>query len=323
LKVHVRNVKTDPEVNLATLARGTPGFSGADLANLVNEAALLAARYGKEFVQNEDFEMAKDKVLMGVERRSLIISEQEKRSTAYHEAGHALIAKLLPGTDPVHKVTIIPRGRALGVTQQLPIDDRHNYSEDYILKRIIIMMGGRAAEDLKLNTFTTGASNDLSEATQLARKMVTEWGMSSDLGPVTFGKKDEHIFIGREFAQQQDISQKTMQVIDSEIQGILTDAYKKALDLLSANTDKLQSLFEALLEHEVLDSSQIDQVVGISSPEERSPKQFPDQSTKQPGKDKPEIDEQDPSDQLSHENSKVNSSDTDDSKPPSINNHNA
>jgi len=267
LKVHARNIKTSPKVDLKTIARGTPGFSGADLANLVNEAALLAARNGKEMVENSDFELAKDKVLMGVERRSLIISEDEKRSTAYHEGGHALVAKLLPGTDPIHKVTIIPRGRALGVTQQLPIDEKHTYNEPYILNRIAIMMGGRAAEEIVLESFTTGAANDISEATGIARRMVTEWGMSKKMGPVTFGKKDEHIFIGREFAQPQEVSEKTLQMIDNEVHRIVHTAYETAHELLKQNVDKLHILAEQLLEQEVLDGAQIDEMLGFEPTE--------------------------------------------------------
>ncbi|MBN1354817.1 ATP-dependent zinc metalloprotease FtsH [bacterium] len=264
LKVHTRKIKTSPNVDLKVLARGTPGFSGADLANLVNEAALLAARAGKEMVENQDFELAKDKVLMGVERRSLIISDKEKFSTALHEAGHTLVAKLLHDTDPVHKVTIIPRGRALGVTQQLPIDEKHTYSESYITNRITILMGGRAAEELILKSFTTGAANDIAEATDVARRMVTEWGMSPKMGPLTFGKKDEHIFLGREFAQQQDVSENTLQMIDHEVQRIVSTSYEKAYDLLKLNIDKLNLLAEKLLELEVLDGSQIDEILGFN-----------------------------------------------------------
>ena len=265
LLVHMRKIIIAPSVDVKTLARGTPGFSGADLANLVNEAALLAARKGKEFVENDDFELAKDKVLMGVERRSLIISDSEKRLTAFHEAGHALIAKLLPDTDPVHKVTIIPRGRALGVTQQLPVNEKHTYARDYIVSQITIMMGGRAAEELVLNTFTTGAANDISTATDLARKMVTEWGMSSRIGPLTFGKKEEHIFLGREFGQTKDYSEETARLIDDEIKAIVMTSYEKAKTLLNANLEILHRLAQSLLEHEVLDSIQIDRIVGINT----------------------------------------------------------
>ena len=265
LKVHTRKIKTSPEVDLKTLARGTPGFSGADLANLVNEAALLAARSSKETVDNSDFELAKDKVIMGVERRSLIISESEKRTTAYHESGHALVAKLLPLTDPVHKVTIIPRGQALGLTQQLPIDEKHTYSEGYIINRIRIMMGGRAAEELILKSFTTGAANDIAQATELAKRMVKDWGMSPKIGPVTFGGKEEHIFLGREFAQHQEISEKTAQMIDGEIHRIVIEAYSEALSLLRDNLEALNSLADALLEREVLDGKEIDAILKLEN----------------------------------------------------------
>ncbi len=261
LRVHVKKIKTSPEIDLQTLARGTPGFSGADLANLVNEAALLAARMGKEFVENSDFERAKDKVLMGVERRSMIISEEEKKCTAYHESGHVLVALMLPGTDPIHKVTIIPRGRAMGVTQQLPIDEKHTYTQSYIFNTIATMMGGRAAEAIVFEAFSTGAANDIARATDLARKMVTEWGMSTKLGPVTFGRKEEHIFLGREFAQPNNFSEKTAQLIDSEVQLIVNTAYDQAVDILKSNIEKLHNLSRALLEREVLDGKQIDQII--------------------------------------------------------------
>ncbi|MBM4147079.1 MAG: ATP-dependent metallopeptidase FtsH/Yme1/Tma family protein, partial [Nitrospira sp.] len=225
LKVHTKNIPLDEHVNLDEIARGTPGFSGADLENLVNESALLAARKGKSKVERADFEFAKDKVLMGVERKSMIISEVEKKNTAYHEAGHTLVAKLTPGTDPLHKVSIIPRGRALGVTQQLPIDDKYTYSKDYLLKALAILLGGRAAEEIALNHTTTGAGNDLERATDLARKMVTEWGMSDKLGPLTFGKKVEQIFLGREISQHKDYSEKTAVDIDEEVKRIVLDAY--------------------------------------------------------------------------------------------------
>ncbi|HUO76964.1 MAG TPA: ATP-dependent zinc metalloprotease FtsH, partial [Thermodesulfovibrionales bacterium] len=216
LKVHTRKIPLDSDVNLELIARGTPGFSGADLANLINEAALFAARKSKSKVDMPEFEAAKDKVLMGVERKSMIISEEEKKNTAYHEAGHALVAKLTPGTDPIHKVSIIPRGRALGVTQQLPLDDRYTYSKDYLLKTLNVLLGGRAAEELVLHHMTTGAGNDLERATDLARRMVTEWGMSEKLGPLTFGKKDEQIFLGREIAKHKDYSEKIAEEIDDE-----------------------------------------------------------------------------------------------------------
>lgn len=261
LKVHTRNIPVEGTVNLEEIARGTPGFSGADLENLVNEAALLAARKGKTKVEKNDFESAKDKVLMGVERKSMIISETEKRNTAYHEAGHALVAKLTPGTDPLHKVSIIPRGRALGVTQQLPIDDKYTYSKDYLFKTLSVLLGGRAAEEIALNHMTTGAGNDLERATELARKMVTEWGMSEKLGPLTFGKKDEQIFLGREIAKHKDYSEKTAIDIDEEVKRIVIEAYNKAKNLLIENRDILETVAKALLEKETLDSAEIDSLI--------------------------------------------------------------
>ena len=261
LKVHTKNIPLDEHVNLDEIARGTPGFSGADLENLVNESALLAARKGKSKVERSDFEFAKDKVLMGVERKSMIISEVEKKNTAYHEAGHTLVAKLTPGTDPLHKVSIIPRGRALGVTQQLPIDDKYTYSKDYLLKALAILLGGRAAEEIALNHTTTGAGNDLERATELARKMVTEWGMSEKLGPLTFGKKVEQIFLGREIAQHKDYSEKTAVDIDEEVKRIILDAYGTAKSLLTENQDLLEMLAKELLEKETLDGSEIDALI--------------------------------------------------------------
>jgi cell division protease FtsH len=257
IKVHTRNVPVDERVDLEQIARGTPGFSGADLANLVNEAALLAARKSKSKVEKADFEAAKDKVLMGVERKSMIISETEKRNTAYHEAGHTLVAKLTPGTDPIHKVSIIPRGRALGVTQQLPIDDRYTYSKDYLMKALSILLGGRAAEEIALKHTTTGAGNDLERATELARKMVTEWGMSEKLGPLTFGKKDEQIFIGREIAKHKDYSEKTAVDIDEEVKRIVIEAYDLSKNLLTENQALLDALASALLEKETMDGAEI------------------------------------------------------------------
>jgi cell division protease FtsH len=261
LKVHTRNIPVDENVNLEEIARGTPGFSGADLENLVNEAALLAARKAKLKVEKADFEAAKDKVLMGVERKSMIISEEEKKNTAYHEAGHALVAKLTPGTDPLHKVSIIPRGRALGVTQQLPIDDKYTYSKDYLLKALSVLLGGRAAEEIALNHMTTGAGNDLERATDLARKMVTEWGMSEKLGPLTFGKKDEQIFLGREIARHKDYSEKTAIDIDEEVKRIVLEAYKASKDLLTANRDILENFAKTLLEKETMDGAEIDALI--------------------------------------------------------------
>lgn len=261
LKVHTRSIPVDENVNLDQISRGTPGFSGADLANLVNEAALLAARKGKTKVENADFEAAKDKVLMGVERKSMIISETEKTNTAYHEAGHALVAKLTPGTDPIHKVSIIPRGRALGVTQQLPIDDRYTYSKDYLLRTLEVLMGGRAAEELALKHMTTGAGNDIERATELARKMVTEWGMSEKLGPLTFGKKDEQIFLGREIAKHRDYSEHTAVEIDEEVKLIVFEAYRAAKTLLQEKYALLDAFARKLLEKETMDGPEIEQMI--------------------------------------------------------------
>ncbi len=261
LKVHTKGIPVDESLNLEQIARGTPGFSGADLANLVNEAALLAARKSKSKVERSDFEAAKDKVLMGVERKSMIISEEEKKNTAYHEAGHALVAKLTPGTDPLHKVSIIPRGRALGVTQQLPIDDKYTYSKDYLIKALTVLLGGRAAEEIALKHTTTGAGNDLERATELARKMVTEWGMSEKLGPLTFGKKDEQIFLGREIARHKDYSEKTAVDIDEEVKSIVINAYNASKELLTENQDLLEAFAKALLEKETMDGTEIDALI--------------------------------------------------------------
>ena len=261
LKVHSRRIPLATDVELKVLARGTPGFSGADLANLVNEAALLAARQEKKSVEMPDFENAKDKVLMGVERRSMIISEDEKRTIAYHEAGHTLVADFLPGTDPVHKVTIIPRGRALGLTQQLPTDDKYNYSKEYLVNRITILLGGRAAEEIVLGQQTTGAGDDLEKATEMARRMVCEWGMSEKLGPLTFGKNEEHIFLGREFARHKDYSEDTAMLIDAEIRRIVTDCASKARQILEENLERLHALARALLERESLDGEEIARIL--------------------------------------------------------------
>ncbi len=261
LAVHTRKVPLAPDVDISVLARGTPGFAGADLENLVNEAALLAARSNKEKVDMHDFELAKDKVMMGSERRSMIISEEEKRNTAYHEAGHTLVAKLLPGTDPVHKVTIIPRGMALGLTQQLPIDEKHTYPKEYLLNNLAILFGGRVAEELVLNHMTTGAGNDIERATELARRMVCEWGMSEKLGPMTFGKKEEQIFLGRDFTQQQDYSESTAVEIDAEVRRIIQASYLRARDLLHTNLHLLHKIAEKLLEKESLDGAEIDALV--------------------------------------------------------------
>ncbi|MFZ5863324.1 MAG: ATP-dependent zinc metalloprotease FtsH [Nitrospirota bacterium] len=265
LRVHTKKVAMSPEVALDVVARGTPGFSGADLENLVNEAALMAARKGKKAVEMDDFEASKDKVLMGVERRSLILSDEEKRTTAYHEAGHALIARLIPGTDPVHKVTIIPRGRALGLTMQLPTDDRYTYPKEYLYNNIAILMGGRAAEEVVLNFMTTGAGNDIERATELARKMVCEWGMSEKMGPLTFGKKEQEIFLGREISQHRDYSEHTAIEIDEEVRRLVTENYERAKTLIRDNIKALRALAEALLEREVLDAPEIEKIIGAAA----------------------------------------------------------
>jgi cell division protease FtsH len=261
LKVHTRKVPLAMDVDLETISRGTPGFSGADLANLVNEAALNAARHNKNEIDMQDFEFAKDKVLMGGERRSLVISLEERRNTAFHEAGHAFVARVIPGTDPVHKVTIIPRGRALGVTQQLPLDDRHTYSKDYLVAQIAVLMGGRAAEEIFLGHMTTGAGNDIQRATELARKMVCEWGMSEQMGPLTFGQKEEQIFLGKEFARHRDYSEQTAMDIDREIKNIVLENYKKAREIIEQNRETVQRIAEALLERETLDASEINALI--------------------------------------------------------------
>ena len=272
LKVHTRKIPLSDDIDLQILAKGTPGLSGADLANLVNEAALLAARKNRDRVTMIDFEEAKDKVMMGMERKTMLISEEEKRSTAYHESGHVLVSRLLPDTDPVHKVTIIPRGRALGVTSYLPIDEKHNYSRDYLESMLAQLLGGRAAEKLVFNHYTTGAGNDIERATDIARKMVCEWGMSENLGPVTFGKKEEEIFLGREIAQHRDYSESTAQEIDKEVRRIISSAQATAEKLLSDNIDLLHRLSEALLEHEILDGEQIDLVIkGKKLPRKKEP----------------------------------------------------
>ncbi len=257
LGVHTRKIPLSDDVDVHVLARGTSGFSGADLANLVNEAALNAARYNQKVVQMQDFEFAKDKVLMGSERRSMIISDEEKQVTAVHEGGHALLAVLLPHADPIHKVTIIPRGMALGVTQQLPVDDKHNYSRDYLNDQIAILLGGRLAEELTNGNITTGAGNDLDRATDMARRMVCEWGMSESIGPLTYGKKEEQVFLGRDFAQSQDYSEGTAIRIDQEIKRIVTDNYERARELLSSHKDELIRIAEELLIREVLDADQV------------------------------------------------------------------
>ena len=261
LKVHTRNIPLDPNVKLEVLAKGTPGLSGADLANLVNEAALLAARMDKKQVEMIDFEEAKDKVMMGMERKSMIISEAEKKTTAYHEIGHVLVARMIPEADPVHKVTIIPRGRALGLTSYLPIDEKHTYSKAYLEAIITYALGGRAAEKLIFNEFNTGAGNDIERATLLARKMVCEWGMSEKLGPISYGAKEEEIFLGREIQKHRDFSEKTAIEIDEEIKAIVSAGMIKAEKILTENIDILHKLSMELLEREILDSEEIDKLI--------------------------------------------------------------
>lgn len=261
LKVHTRKIPLAPEVDLKVLAKGTPGLAGAELANLVNEAALLAARQNKKVVSMDDFEDAKDKVMMGIERKSMIISDKEKRTTAYHEIGHVLVALKIPESDPVHKVTIIPRGRALGVTTYLPVDEKHTYSKTYLEATIAYALGGRAAEKIVFNSYTTGAGNDIEKATNLARKMVCEWGMSEKLGPLAFGKNEEELFLGREVTKHNDYSEKTAQDIDDEVRKIVTKGMERAEQILNDNIDELHKLSEELLEREILDGDEINKIL--------------------------------------------------------------
>jgi cell division protease FtsH len=266
LQVHTRKIPLSEDVKLEVLAKGTPGFTGADLANLCNEAALHAASLGMMKVTMDCFEMAKDKVMMGRERRSMIISEEEKKSTAYHEGGHAIVATLIPGADPIHKVSIIPRGMALGVTQQLPIDERHTYSKEYLKNNITILMGGRVAEELVRGELTTGAGNDIERATLLARKMVCEWGMSEKLGPVTFGQKQELVFLGRDLARHQDYSEATARDIDQEITEIVTSCHERAKEILKKNLHVLHQVARTLLEKEVIDGTEIKRIIEEMAP---------------------------------------------------------
>jgi cell division protease FtsH len=265
LRVHTKKTPLADDVDLTVLARGTPGFAGADLANLVNEAALVAARQNRKVVTQYDFELAKDKVMMGVERKSLIISEEEKKNTAYHEAGHALVAALTPFADPVHKVTIIPRGMALGVTMQLPIDDKHSYHKEYLETQLAILMGGRIAEEIFMQHITTGAGNDIERATDMARKMVCEWGMS-ELGPLSFGKREEQIFLGREIAQHRDYSEATAIRIDEQVKKLVDTAYTRARGTIEQRSDALERIALALLEREVLDGSEVRQLIDGNVP---------------------------------------------------------
>ncbi|MEE9258683.1 MAG: ATP-dependent zinc metalloprotease FtsH [Nitrospinaceae bacterium] len=290
LKVHTSTVPLKDEVVLKTIARGTPGFTGADLANLVNEAALLAARHDKKKVDMDDFEDAKDKVLMGVERRSLVITENEKKTTAFHEAGHALVAFLLPGTDPIHKVTIIPRGRALGVTQQLPVDEKHTYPKSFLYNNLAIFMGGRAAEEIALGQITTGAGNDIERATELARKMVCEWGMSEKMGPLTYGSKEEMVFLGKDFSNQKNFSDQTAKLIDQEVKALVMGGYNKAREIIENHQDKLESLAVALLDQETLNAEEIHELI-TGKPlkkDEGDISSSPDVSSSDPKKAKPD-----------------------------------
>jgi cell division protease FtsH len=293
LAVHTKKIPLADDVNIHVLARGTSGFSGADLANLVNEAALNAARYNQKVVRMLDFEFAKDKVLMGSERRSMIINEEEKRVTAVHEAGHALLAVVLPHADPVHKVTIIPRGMALGVTMQLPVDDKHNYTREYLNDQIAILLGGRIAEEITMNGMTTGAGNDLERSTELARKMVCEWGMSDAMGPLTFGKKEEQIFLGREIAQHQDYSEDTAIRIDQEIKKFVTTNYDRARRLLEKYRYALNRIAEELLTREVLDAEQVRRIVAGEKLEEHRPAAASavptEDGSRRPAKERPSI----------------------------------
>jgi cell division protease FtsH len=281
LRVHTKKTPLSDDVELAVIARGTPGFAGADLANLVNEAALIAARQNRKVVTQIDFELAKDKVIMGVERKSLIISDVEKKNTAYHEAGHALVAMMIPHADPLHKVTIIPRGMALGLTMQLPIDDKHCYNKEYLDAQLAILMGGRIAEEIFMHHVTTGAGNDIERATEMARKMVCEWGMS-DLGPMSFGKKEEQIFLGREIAQHRDYSEATAIRIDEQVHKLVESGYKSARDIVESHSEALVRIAEALLEREVLDGAEVKLLIdgGTLAPRDR-PKTTDDNKTQQ------------------------------------------
>jgi len=282
LNVHMRKVPIGADVKADVLARGTPGFSGADLANLVNEAALFAARRNARVVEMQDFEKAKDKIMMGAERKSMVMSEEERRNTAYHESGHAIVAKLLPKTDPVHKVTIIPRGRALGVTMQLPEQDRYAYDRDYLLNRIAVLFGGRIAEEVFMNQMTTGASNDFERATQMARDMVTRYGMSDVLGPMVYAENEGEVFLGRSITKTTNMSEETMRKVDAEIRRIIDDQYALARGLIEENRDKVEAMAKALLEFETIDAEQIDDIVQGRPP--RPPKSTPTSTPPSGGK---------------------------------------
>jgi cell division protease FtsH len=273
LLVHMRKVPMAPDVKADIIARGTPGMSGADLANLVNEAALFAARYNKRLVDMDDFERAKDKIIMGAERRSLVMPEEERRNTAYHESGHAVVAKLLPKTDPVHKVTIIPRGRALGVTMQLPVEDRYSMDRERLLSSIAVLFGGRIAEEIFMHQMTTGASNDFERATEMARRMVTQWGMSDALGPMVYGENDGEVFLGRSITTHKNVSEVTMQKVDQEIRRIIDEQYALARRLIEENSDKVEAMTKALLEWETLDSDQLNDIMEGKAPRQPKPSQ--------------------------------------------------
>jgi cell division protease FtsH len=275
LLVHMRKVPLASDVKAEIIARGTPGFSGADLANLVNEAALFAARKSKRLVDMEDFELAKDKIMMGAERKSMVMSEEEKKNTAYHESGHTVVAKLLPKSDPVHKVTIIPRGRALGVTMQLPEQDRYSYDRDYLLQRVAVLFGGRISEEIFMHQMTTGASNDFERATQMARDMVTRYGMSDMLGPMVYGENEGEIFLGRSITTQKNVSEATMQKVDQEIRRIIDEQYALARKLIEDNRDKVEAMAKALLEWETLDSDQVEDIMQGRAPRPPKPSSTP------------------------------------------------
>jgi cell division protease FtsH len=282
LLVHMRKVPLAPDVKADVIARGTPGFSGADLANLVNEAALFAARQSKRLVDMDDFERAKDKIIMGAERRSMVMPEEERRNTAYHESGHAVVAKLLPKTDPVHKVTIIPRGRALGVTMQLPEADRYSQDRDRLLNMIAVLFGGRIAEELFMNQMTTGAANDFERATEIARRMVTQWGMSDSLGPMVYGENEGEIFLGRSITTHKNVSEATMQKVDQEIRRVIDEQYSLSRGLLESNRDKVEAMAKALLEYETIDADQINDIMAGLPPRPPKPPQAPQQPQQPP-----------------------------------------
>jgi len=280
LKVHMRKVPLAPDVKPDIIARGTPGFSGADLANLVNEAALFAARGNKRLVDMDDFERAKDKIIMGAERRSMVMPEEERRNTAYHESGHTIVARMLPKTDPVHKVTVIPRGRALGVTMQLPTEDRYSQDRERLLSMIAVLFGGRIAEELFMNQMTTGASNDFERATEIARRMVTQWGMSDELGTMVYGENEGEVFLGRSVTTHKSVSEATMQKVDAEIRRIIDQQYRVARKILEENRDKVEVMAKALLEYETLDADQIGDIMSGKPP--RPPKPSGSQSAAKP-----------------------------------------